>query len=327
MFKEANQQALSQKLNKPRTFGLHPDKPKIPKKRPHIIVLGNEKGGSGKSTTAMHVIVSLLMANKKVAAIDLDSRQKSLTRYLENRRDYCERNNIDLPFPKSFVAERSDLENLREAETQEREAFEAILDTVSGYDFIVIDSPGSDTHLSRVGHSVADTLITPLNDSFVDFDLLAEINSDTFEVLGPSLYSELVWESRKNRAMNERASIDWVVMRNRVSSLDAKNKRRVFEVLNSLAPRIGFRIAPGFGERVIFRELFPTGQTLMDLAVGSPGFKMSMSHVAARQEVRDLINMLKLPGIGDEAVEAEAGTQVVEASETEAPLGGQEMKA
>lgn len=305
MFKVANQQDLSQRLNKPRTFGLHPDQPKTPKKRPHIIVLGNEKGGSGKSTTAMHVVVSLLRQGKKVAAIDLDSRQRSLTRYLENRREWCERNNVDLPFPKSFVAERSDLNNVQEAQAQERETFEAILDTVSSFDFIVIDSPGSDTYLSRVGHSVADTLITPLNDSFVDFDLLAEIDPDTFEVKAPSLYSELVWESRKNRAMNERASIDWIVMRNRISSLDAKNKRRLGEVLSALAPRIGFRIAPGFGERVIFRELFPSGKTLMDLAEGNPDFRMSMSHVAARQEVRDLMTTLKLPGFGEQEEQQE----------------------
>lgn len=310
MFKEANQKDLSQRLSKPRTFSLHPDKPKMIKKRPHIIVLGNEKGGSGKSTTAMHVIVSLLQLGKKVAAIDLDSRQKSLTRYLENRKDWCQRNNIELVFPKSFLAQRSDLDNLRDAEAFEREAFEAILDSVVNYDFVVIDSPGSDTHLSRLGHSVADTLITPLNDSFVDFDLLAEINPDTFEVLGPSLYSELVWESRKNRAMNERASIDWIVMRNRVSSLDAKNKRRVGKVLNALAPRIGFRIAPGFGERVIFRELFPSGQTLMDLSEGDPNFRMSMSHVAARQEVRDLISTLKLPGLGKQEDDQEDKEEV-----------------
>lgn len=248
----------------------------------------------------MHVVVSLLRSGKKVAAIDLDSRQRSLTRYLENRRDWCERNNVDLPFPKSFVAERSELDNVQEAQAQEREALEAILETVSSFDFIVIDSPGSDTYLSRYGHSIADTLITPLNDSFVDFDLLAEIDPDTFEVRAPSLYSELVWDSRKNRAMNERASIDWIVMRNRMSSLDAKNKRRVGDVLNALAPRIGFRIAPGFGERVIFRELFPSGKTLMDLAEGNPGFRMSMSHVAARQEVRELMATLKLPGLGEQ---------------------------
>lgn len=305
MFKVANQQDLTRKLNKPRTFGLHPDKPKSTRKRPHIIVLGNEKGGSGKSTTAMHVVVSLLRHGKKVAAIDLDGRQRSLTRYLENRRDWCERNNVDLPFPKSFVTERSELDNVREAQAQEREAFDSILETVSGFDFIVIDSPGSDTYLSRYGHSVADTLITPLNDSFVDFDLLAEIDPDTFEVQAPSLYSELVWDSRKSRAMNERASIDWIIMRNRMSSLDAKNKRRVGEVLSALAPRIGFRIAPGFGERVIFRELFPSGKTLMDLADGNPNFQMSMSHVAARQEVRDLMNTLNLPGLGEHGGEQE----------------------
>lgn len=313
MFKTANQQDLSrqldksrafgQKAEKPRAFGLDQDKSKNQKKRPHIIVLGNEKGGSGKSTTAMHVVISLLRLGKKVTAIDLDSRQRSLTRYLENRKDWCERNALDLPFPRSFVVDRSELDNGQEARQQEQEAFDAVLDTVSNFDFIVIDSPGSDTYLSRIGHAVADTLITPLNDSFVDFDLLAEINPDTYEVLGPSLYSELVWDSRKNRAMNERASIDWIVMRNRVSSLDAKNKRRVGEVLTALAPRIGFRIAPGFGERVIFRELFPSGQTLLDLAEGNPDFRMSMSHVAARQEVRDLMNTLNLPGLAEQDAE------------------------
>lgn len=303
MFKQSERETLSQNLNKPKTFGLSTDRPVATKKRPHIIVLGNEKGGSGKSTTAMHVIVALLRLGKKVAALDLDSRQRSLTRYLENRREWCEKNDLHLPFPVSFVVERSDNESVSTAQQEEREAFDAIVEGVSGYDFIVIDSPGSDTYLSRYGHSVADTLITPMNDSFVDFDLLAEINPDTFEVLGPSLYSELVWESRKNRALSERASIDWVVMRNRISSLDAKNKRRVGEVLGTLAPRIGFRIAPGFGERVVFRELFPTGQTLLDLADGNPGFKMSMSHVAARQEVRDLLTTLNLPGLKAEEVQ------------------------
>lgn len=219
---------------------------------PHVIVLGNEKGGSGKSTTAMHVVVSLLKLGKKVGAIDLDSRQRSLTRYLENRSDWCERKGADLLFPKSYVIERSRKDAVQMAEGEENDVFKTVMEELQDYDFVVIDSPGSDTYLSRLGHSVADTLITPLNDSFVDFDLLAEINPETLEVLGPSLYSELVWDSRKNRALQERASIDWVVMRNRVSSLDARNKRRVAEVLETLAPRIGFRIAPGFGERVIF---------------------------------------------------------------------------
>lgn len=274
---------------------------------PHVIVLGNEKGGSGKSTTAMHVVVSLLKLGKKVGAIDLDSRQRSLTRYLENRSDWCERKGADLLFPKSYVIERSRKDAVQMAEGEENDVFKTVMEELQDYDFVVIDSPGSDTYLSRLGHSVADTLITPLNDSFVDFDLLAEINPETLEVLGPSLYSELVWDSRKNRALQERASIDWVVMRNRVSSLDARNKRRVAEVLETLAPRIGFRIAPGFGERVIFRELFPTGQTLLDLTDRGGAFKLSMSHVAARQEVRDLILTLELPGLSTTEVRSTNG--------------------
>jgi chromosome partitioning protein len=258
---------------------------------PHVIVLGNEKGGSGKSTTAMHVVVSLLKLGKRVGAIDLDSRQRSLTRYLENRSDWCERNGAELLFPKSYVIERSRKDAVQLAESEERDVFKTVMDELQDYDFVVIDSPGSDTHLSRLGHSIADTLITPLNDSFVDFDLLAEVNPETLEVMGPSLYSELVWDSRKNRALQERASIE-------------RNKRRVNEVLKSLAPRIGFRIAPGFGERVIFRELFPTGQTLMDLTGQSGEFKLSMSHVAARQEVRDLILTLQLPGLTTAEIES-----------------------
>ncbi len=266
-------------------------------KKAHIVVLGNEKGGSGKSTTAMHLIVALLKMGKRVGAIDLDGRQRSLTRYLENRSEWSERRGLDLLFPKSYVIERSKNDVVHLAEEDERSVFESVLDELKDYDFIVIDSPGSDTHLSRVGHAVADTLITPMNDSFVDFDLLAEVNPETMEVVKPSLYSEMVWDSRKNRALKERASIDWIVMRNRVSSLDARNKRRVGSLLDSLSPRIGFRIAPGFGERVIFRELFPTGQTLLDLADEKSEIRLSMSHVAARQEVRELIVMLQLPGL------------------------------
>lgn len=285
---------------------------------PHVIVLGNEKGGSGKSTTAMHVVVSLLQMGKSVGAIDLDSRQRSLTRYLENRSDWCERKGSELLFPKSYVIERSRKGAVADAEAEERDIFQTVMDELNDHDFIVIDSPGSDTYLSRLGHSVADTLITPLNDSFVDFDLLAEVNPETLEVISPSLYAELVWESRKNRALKQRASIDWVVMRNRVSSLDARNKRRVGEVLETLSPRIGFRIAPGFGERVIFRELFPTGQTLLDITEQGSDFKLSMSHVAARQEVRDLILTLQLPGLTRSDVE-NAGKAPDSASEASQP--------
>jgi chromosome partitioning protein len=86
----------------------------------------------------------------------------------------------------------------------------------------------------------------------------------------------------------DRGSIDWIVVRNRLSTLDTRNKRNMEKVLASLAKRIGFRTAPGFGDRVIFREMFLSGLTLLDLR--DTGTKLTMSHIAARQEVRDLLN-------------------------------------
>ena len=169
-------------------------------------------------------------------------------------------------------------------------------------DFILIDAPGNDTHFSRLAHAAADTIITPVNDSFIDFDLLAEIDPDTFQVGRPSFYAELVWDCRKKKAQREKKSIDWIVMRNRVSMLDARNKRRVGEGLKKLSERIGFRLAPGFAERVIYRELFPLGLTLLDLTEDGSTIPFTMSHVAARQELRDLIIMLKLPSLTGERI-------------------------
>lgn len=266
--------------------------------RPYLIVLGNEKGGSGKSTTAMHIVVSLLSEGYKVGTIDLDARQKSLTRYVENRRAYCVANDLNLPMPSELVVPRSELRSADAAEADEKSRFEkAYLELAGKVDVIVVDCPGSDTFLSRLAHTAADTLVTPVNDSFVDLDLLARVDPETYSVQGPSLYAEMVWKARQRRAMADGKSIDWVVLRNRVGSLHAKNKERVEAVLSDLSKRIGVRYVSGLGERVVYRELFPKGLTLIDLKAsgGLDGQGMSMSHVAARQELRALINALELP--------------------------------
>lgn len=269
----------------------------------HVIVLGNEKGGTGKSTTAMHVTVALLRMGRRVGAIDLDTRQRSLARYVENRRSYADRTGSELPFPEVVTLSRSTLDSRAEAEAEERENFESTLARLRAEnDFVVIDSPGSDSFLARLGHAAANTLITPLNDSFVDFDLLAHVDPESYDIQCPSHYAEMVWDSRKRRALRRFAPIDWVVIRNRLTTLDTHNKRRLADILDSLAGRIGFRVAPGFGERVIYRELFPLGLTLLDLCESNTGHKLTMSHVAARQEMRSLVSSLKLPGIGEEAM-------------------------
>ena len=263
----------------------------------HIIVVGNEKGGSGKSTTCMHVATALARMGHRVGALDLDLRQKTFGRYVENRRAYLDRSGLDLPSPDYRDLPEVEKDALGPHENAFDQRLSAAIATMEPEcDFIVIDCPGSHTRLSQVAHSLADTLITPLNDSFVDFDLLARVDAETGKVKGPSIYSEMVWNARQLRAQAGLKPIDWIVLRNRLGAQQMHNKKKVGQALEDLSKRIGFRVAPGFSERVIFRELFPRGLTLLDLKDTGVD-QLNISNIAARQEVRDLINELRLPKV------------------------------
>jgi chromosome partitioning protein len=264
---------------------------------PYIIVLGNEKGGSGKSTTAIHIIVALMRDGFAVGAMDLDARQGTLAGTLAARKHFCETKTVALPLPEFRAVNRSTQDHRLEAEAEDRERFDTAQAelTAAGCEIIVIDCPGADTFLSRYGHLHADTLITPINDSFVDFSMLARVDPDNHDIVNPSIYSEMVWEARKNRFAANRGKIDWIVMRNRLAASEARNKRDVGETLATLAKRIGFRTTKGFGERVIFRELYLQGLTLMDVREANIGIAMGMSHIAARTEVRALVSAIRLP--------------------------------
>ncbi len=264
---------------------------------PHVIVVGNEKGGAGKSTIAVHLTVALILSGHKVAALDLDVRQRTFSRYMENRARWMAENESALPMPFLTHISPSSARNLDAIARDEEAAWQEALAAAAAARcaFIVVDAPGSDTGLSRLAHGDADTIITPINDSFVDFDLLGVWDTQKQRIMRPSLYSEMVWDSRKRKMAKTRRSIDWVVMRNRMSTLNARNKQEVHAGLKNLSQRVGFRLAPGFAERVIYRELFPLGLTLLDLTETGSGIRFSLSHVAARQELRDLLIVLKLP--------------------------------
>jgi chromosome partitioning protein len=263
----------------------------------HVVVLGNEKGGTGKSTTAMHVAVALLQAGQRVASIDLDSRQRSFTHYVENRRAWAKRAGVKLGHPEHYCVARGSGARLDEIEAKEFEAFAAAVSAVeSNYDFVVIDTPGNDSYLMRLAHSMADTLITPLNDSFVDFDVLGQVDPHTFELNGVSHYAEMVREARRQRRLVDGGLTDWVVMRNRLSRLASRNKKLVGAGVEALGRQLGFRVIDGFGERVIYREFFPRGLTALDEVDESAfGLKGKSSHAIARDEIKGLIELLKLP--------------------------------
>ncbi|MEM1361599.1 MAG: division plane positioning ATPase MipZ [Pseudomonadota bacterium] len=263
----------------------------------HILVIGNEKGGSGKSTTTMHLATALARMGHRVGALDLDLRQRSFGRYIENRVAFCRREAHDLPVPYYLPLPEVDPATVQDGQNiYDLRLDAAVSELEDAVDFLLIDCPGSHTRLSQMAHSLADTLVTPLNDSFIDFDLLARHDPETGKITGPSVYSEMVWNARQLRARAELKPIDWIVLRNRMGSQQMHNKKKVGDALSDLSQRIGFRVAPGFSERVIFRELFPRGLTLLDLRdVGVSS--LSMSNIAARQEVRDLVNELNLPDV------------------------------
>ncbi len=277
----------------------------------HVLVLGNEKGGSGKSTIAMHLIVGLMKRGLSVASIDLDASQGTLSRYVQNRKAFSEASNhtLDLPEHRSFHC--SDAPVRSDADRKDRKNLGAVLDELSYHDFIVIDTPGSASPLARLGLTFAGTLITPLNDSLVDLDLLGQVDAEgrKFTTLGS--YGKSVLDERHRRKMSGQDHLDWVVLRNRLTHIDARNKRQVAQLLESLGNRLDFRSVGGFGERVVFRELFPKGLTLLDLRDQAVDATLSMSHIAARQEVRSLLNAVA------SSVEQSQSSTVSEAANSE----------
>jgi len=254
--------------------------------QPHFIVFANEKGGTGKSTTAVHTAIALAATGHSVAALDLDSRQRTTTRYLENRDATMRRLGVQLPQAAYKVLEEQSEEALNAA----------IQELGEKADVIVVDTPGRDDPIARAAILKADTLVTPMNDSFVDLDLIGQVHPENYKITKPSFYAELIWNSRTQRAKNTGKSVDWVVLRNRLQHIDSHNLKRVGAALDELARRVGFRVIPGLGERVIYRELFPKGLTLLDYKLLTD---VGIGHITARQELREMIAGLGIPG-GDE---------------------------
>ncbi|MEE4204737.1 MAG: division plane positioning ATPase MipZ [Erythrobacter sp.] len=260
-----------------------------PARRPaHRIVFANEKGGTGKSTTAVHVAVALAYLGARVTMLDLDPRQRTSFRYMENRVRTMELRSMTLPTPACEVFTGDSVENL----------LETMARLEADCDYLIIDNPGRDDPFARAAVENADTLVTPLNDSFVDFDLIGQVDGETFKVRKLSFFAELVWEARMRRSRatieQQRPEMDWIVVRNRTGHVEARNMARIEKALAEMSKRVGFRVTKGLSERVIYRELFPSGLTLLDK--GHLG-ELGTSHLVARQELRALIKVLNLPSL------------------------------
>jgi len=259
-----------------------------------VICVANEKGGSGKSTVAVHIAIALLRAGQSVATVDLDGRQRSFTHYIDNRLAWARQRGKELPAPTHICLDDEPDFSAAQDEAAGRAALERTVATLAAnHSYIVIDTPGHNHDLARAAHVMADTLITPLNDSFVDLDVLASVDPETFAIADISHYAQAVEQARRERQASGKPDIDWIVLRNRLSMLASRNKRYVGDALQDLSGRLGFRCVEGLAERVVFREFYPRGLTAVDdLDESTLGTRPTMSHATAQMEVQNLLAAL-----------------------------------
>ena len=297
---------------------------------PHVVVIGNQKGGTGKSTFAMHIIVALLKAGKRVASFDLDLNQLTLTRYLGNRHEWDRKHEQKLELPDHYpVREEVHGAPLRRFISRLKKIGRAHKDDFIGnsalshsadlahfisqlkkigrarkHDFIVIDTPGGVQHLSLIAHGMADTLITPINDSLIDLDVLVAIEQSDLEPQ-PSVYAKMVWRALETRRKVTGRTTDWIVVRNRLESVESSNQDQITQVLDVIQRTLGFRIARGLLERPVYREFFAAGLTVFDEMEGlKSAAESNRPELLARLEVQNLIREIGL--IGEAGLEDEA---------------------
>jgi len=261
--------------------------------RARVVVIGNEKGGAGKSTLAALIAISMLYRGQRVSVVDLDLRQQSLSRLLANRRRWLPAAGVEAPSPLEYKLVDDPARIADDQPTALRLFEEAMTMAMGDSDLVIIDTPGGDTAVSRAAHLQADLIVTPMNDSFVDFDVIGNVDPVTMRLIRPSHYAETILNARAMRAQHNRR-LDWVVVRNRLAGADTNNRERVGKALNSLAEEVGFRIGPPLRERVAYREMFPFGLTLADVSPRLRPDNMSSPKLAARQEVNALLEALGL---------------------------------
>ncbi len=265
---------------------------------PRILVFGNQKGGSGKSTLAMHCAIGLLRLGFSVGSIDLDSEQKSFSRYLRNRFEKARSlketgadKTLTIPTHIPFTASKTS--DRVTARLEDGKSLLAALEELKHHDFIIIDTAGYNSYIQQFAHSLADTIITPINDSFIDLDLIADIDQKSKEIKGPSGYSAMVFKQKQIKMAETGKSIDWIIMRNRLEKVDNKHSQTIANHLLNARKRFGFRLAPGFTNRDVFHHMFLEGTTLLDWhETHQDGLTLDI--VQARQEVRDLLQTIGL---------------------------------
>ena len=263
-----------------------------PRLAPHVITFANEKGGVGKSTLAFHIAVALAHAGQKVVAIDLDRRQRTLERGLSYRQGTACNLGIALPSPHYSVLDYPSTAAL----------YQTINRLGPDADFVIFDAAGADSPIFRRVVALADTLIAPINASFLDLELLGRLNPVNGVPERAGCFGQTVSELREEKLARKMGLIEWIVVKNRVRAAEKRHIGRIDDALERLSISHDFRIAQGLSERVAFRELFQFGLTHLDLDLIPD---MIRPQASSRDEIHALIADL---GLTVEAREAVGGS-------------------
>ena len=256
----------------------------------HVIVVSNEKGGTGKSTISMHLAIKLMQEGFRVAVVDTDGRQGTLTHYIENRLLFLHENDLKLPIPELLTIEPA--ETPEQFTAHREQAAHEIGALLPAFDAVIIDTPGNKNYLFEEAHKFADTLITPMSDSLIDLNVISEIDFAHPDDRHAGRYAQYIWEVKKYLAALGKPMLNWIVVGNKISSLNSRNKNQVFGYLEKAAKTYGFRVAPAIRDRVIYKELFLQGLTVLDLSHEALKCRLSVSHIAAKQEIKSLAEFI-----------------------------------